>query len=191
MYAFVLQKPSLLFWNHRFDSTIVVLKSNLPTSRQWTFWEQSFSYPEHLPRRPTPLCISHQHGLWEKWQQCIWPIFTSSFHWFPALWGIVYFLSKGDTWVAETDELPSVAIMIHSLYITICLLYVSPVIRDPDLNDSTPLFKSNRNLFCNVKMWCFISIYRFAILRFVLWGVWYVQVKFQNISFPGLISAVV
>ena len=34
---------------------------------------------------------------------------------------------------------------------------------------STPLFKSNRNLFCNVKWWYLFSMYRFEIFYVALW----------------------
>ena len=34
----------------------------------------------------------------------------------------------------------------------------------------TPLFKSNRNFFCNVKCWYLFSMYRFEIFRVAWWG---------------------
>ena len=35
---------------------------------------------------------------------------------------------------------------------------------------TTPLFKSNRNFFCNVKRWFLFSMYRFEICRVAWWG---------------------
>ena len=44
-------------------------------------------------------------------------------------------------------------------------------INTQDESIGTPLFKSNRNIFCNVKKWYLSSKYRFVILRVVLWRV--------------------
>ena len=55
----------------------------------------------------------------------------------------------------------------------------------------TPLFKSNRIFFCNVKKWHLNSKYRFAICDLYYQVLWYKQVKFRNISFVRLVSVVV
>ena len=51
----------------------------------------------------------------------------------------------------------------------------------------TPLFKSNRNLFCNVKWWYLSSMYRFEIFHVALWGLLHLlwKISFMSVCFSG------
>ena len=42
---------------------------------------------------------------------------------------------------------------------------------------STPLFKSNRNIFCNVNWWYLFSMYRFDIFCVAYWGLLHLLLK--------------
>ena len=50
----------------------------------------------------------------------------------------------------------------------------------------TPLFQSNRNLFCNVKRWYLLSMYRFENVLVTLWGL---LLLLWKISWVCLIAA--
>ena len=55
----------------------------------------------------------------------------------------------------------------------------------------TPLFKSNRNFFCNVKKWCLFQNIDLQFYELYYEVFWYEQVKFHYISFVRLVSVVV